>query len=304
MRKITSIILFMFTALIMSAAPLFPPDTTFQYNNRKVVIMDNDDELNISVYHLNAQGDTVVTRKVYEGIFSEERSIERRYETGFEIFVSDIFKPKNKRCESRSQWSGFGIGFANLPEGFDFDGELASVLRLSRSRQYNLNLLEGSWRMGNSIFTGITGMGIQFNSMHLQRNKAIEVMDYHSVMTTTDAGNEYNKSRLHYTYLTFPLLIETSWNIGQRSFFFINAGIVAKVKTASSSKVWYDNENGEERKKKLPGDLNLRPVTFDLLAQAGINNVGFFVSYTPLSLFNEHRGPKANQATIGMHYYF
>jgi len=304
MRKITSVILFLLTALIMSAAPLYPPDTTFQYNNRKVVIIDDDDELNISVYHLNAGGDTVETRKAYEGIFSEKRTIERRYETDFEIFVPDIFKPKNKRCESRSQWSGFGIGFANLPAGFDFDGELASVLKLSRSRQYNLNLLEGSWRMGNSNFTGITGMGIQFNSIHLQRNKAIEVVDYNSVITTTNNGDEYNKSRLHYTYLTFPLLVETSWNIGHRSFCFINAGIVAKVKTASSSRVWYDNEHGDEQKKKLPGYLNLRPVTFDLLAQAGINHVGFFVSYTPLSLFNEHRGPKANQYTIGMHYYF
>src|SRR5690554_1011938 len=304
MRKITSIILFLLTALLTSAAPLFPPDTTFQYNNRKVVIADDNNELSVSVYQLNVQGDTVETDKIYEGIFSDERNIERRYETGFEIFVPDIFKPNKKSCESRSHWAGFGIGFANLPEGFDFDGEFASVLKLSRSRQYNLNLLEGSWQIGNSIFTGITGMGIQFNSLHLQRNKAIEVIDYHSVMTTTDAGEEYNKSRLHYTYLTFPLLIEASWDIGRRSFFFINGGIVAKVKTASSSRVWYDNEHGEERKMRFPGDLNLRPVTCDLLAQAGVNNVGFFLSYSPLSLFNEHRNPKANQATIGMHYYF
>ena len=304
MRKITTILVFLLPALCMTASPLLPPDTTFQYNNRKVVITDDNNELSVSVYQLNEQGDTVGTNKIYEGIFSEERTIERRYETGFEISIRDILSIGRKQCESRSQWSGFGIGFANLPEGYDYDGELASVLKLSRSRQYNLNLLEGSWRMGNSIFSGITGMGIQFNSIHLQRNKAIEVIDYNSVITTTNSGEEYNKSRLHYTYLTFPLLVEASWNIGHRSFFFINAGIVGKVKTASSSKVWYENEHGDEQKKKLPGDLNLRPVTFDLLAQAGINHVGFFVSYTPLSLFNEHRGPKANQATIGMHYYF
>lgn len=152
MRKITSLLFFLLPALCITAAPILPPDTTFQYNDREVVIKDNNDQLNIEVYRLNDADDTVGMRKIYEAVYSDERNIERRYETGFEIFVPDIFKPKNKRCESHSQWAGFGIGFANLPEGSDFNGELASVLKISRSRQYNLNLLEASWSMGNSIF--------------------------------------------------------------------------------------------------------------------------------------------------------
>lgn len=303
-KKITCITVFLLPALFMAASTFLPPDTTFLYNNRKVVINDKDNELNVSVYHLDTQGDTTEVRKIYEGIFTEDKSIERRYETGFDISIPDIFKSRDKRRENRSHWSGFGIGFASLPEGFDFDGELASILNLSRSLQYNLNLIEGSWRMGNSNFTGITGIGMQFNAIHLQSNKAIEVQDYRSVITTAESGMEYNKSRLHYTYLTFPLLVETSWNFGRRSYFFVNAGIVAKVKTASSSGVWYTDENGKKQKTKFQGDLNIRPVTFDLLAQAGINNIGFFASYTPLTLFRDNKGPKGNQATIGLQYYF
>jgi hypothetical protein len=303
-KKITSIIALLLPALYMAASPLLPPDTTFQYNNRKVVISDNDNELNISVYHLNAQGDTVQSRKIYEGIFTEERSIERRYENGFDISIPDIFKPKDKRRTSRAHWAGFGVGFSNLPEKFDFDGELASVLNLSRSLQYNLNLIEGSWRIGNSNFTGITGAGIQFNAIHLQTNKAIKVEDYKSVIATTNPGSEYKRSRLHYTYLTFPFLVETNCNIGHKSHFFVNAGVVAKVKTASSSKVWENDENGKSRKTKLPGELNIRPVTLDLLAQGGFNDFGFFVSYTPFNLFRENKGPKANQATVGLQLYF
>jgi len=303
-KEITCIIALLLPALCMAASPLLPPDTTFQYNNRKVVISDNNDELNVSVYHLNAQGDTVQSRKIYEGIFIEGRSIERRYENSFDISIPDIFKPKDKRRASRSHWAGFGVGFSNLPEKFDFDGELASVLNLNRSLQYNLNLIENSWRMGNSNFTGIVGAGIQFNAIHLQSNKAIEVEDYRSVITTTDPGSVYRRSRLHYTYLTFPFLIETNWNIDHGSHFFINAGVVGKVKTASSSKIWWNDENGRKQKTKLPGELNIRPVTFDLLMQAGINNFGFFASYTPISLFRNNKGPEANQATIGLQLYF
>lgn len=304
MKKTTFIIAFLLPALYMAASPLLPTDTTFHYNNRKVVISENDNEMNISVYHQNEQGDTVQSRKIYEGIFTEGRSIERVYENSFEISVPDIFKPKSKRRASRSHWAGFGVGFSNLPEGLDFDGELASIINLSRSLQYNLNLIEGSWRMGNSNFTGVIGMGIQFNAIHWQNNKAIEIEDYKSVITTTEPGNEYIKSRLHYTYLTFPLLIETNWDLGRKSHLFVNAGVVAKVKTASSSKVWQNDENGKKQKTNLPGELNIRPVTLDLLAQGGINDIGFFVSYSPFNLFRNNKGPAANQATIGLQFYF
>lgn len=304
MKKTAFIIAFLLPALYMAASPIVPADTTIHYNNRKVVISENDNEMNISVYHQNEEGEMVESRKIYEGIFIEGRSIERVYENNFEISIPDIFKPKSKRRPSRSHWAGFGVGFSNLPEGLDFDGELASIVNLSRSLQYNLNLIEGSWRMGNSNLTGIVGMGIQFNSIHWQNNKAIEVVDYKSVITTTDPGEEYRRSRLHYTYLTFPFLIETSWDLGRHSHFFVNAGVVAKMKTASSSKVWQNNENGKREKTKLPGELNIRPVTLDLLVQGGVNDWGFFASYSPFSLFRSNKGPEANQATIGVQLHF
>lgn len=304
MKKITFIIAFLLPALYMAASPLMPTDTTFHYNNRKVVISDNNNELNISVYHQNEKGETTESRKVYEGIFTDGRSIERVYENSFEISVPDIFKPKSKRRPSYSHWAGFGVGFSNLPVGFDFDGELASITNLSRSLQYNLNLIDGSWQMGNSNFTGIVGMGIQFNAIHWQNNKAIEVKDYKSIVTTTEPGHEYRRSRLHYTYLTFPFLIETNWNLGRHSHFFLNAGAVAKVKTASSSKVWKNNENGKKEMTKLPGELNIRPFTLDLLVQAGVDDWGFFASYSPFTLFRDSKGPEANQATIGVQFYF
>lgn len=304
MKKIAILIALLLPVLYMTASPIVPTDTTLQYNDRKVVITEDGDEINISVYRQTETGETVPAQKIYEGIFTENRNIERRYESGFEISVPDIFKPKKNRRPSYSHWAGFGVGFTNLPQSFNFEGELSSIINLSRSLQYNLNLIDGSWRVGDSNFTGVTGMGIQFNAIHWQNNKAIEVEDYSSVITTTAPVDEYRRSRLHYTYLTFPLLIETNWNLGRGTDFFVNAGVVAKVKTASSSRIWWNDENGQKQKTKFPGDLNIRPITLDLIAQAGIDDIGFFVSYTPFDLFRENRGPKGNQATIGIQFYF
>lgn len=304
MKTISFTLFFLLSALYMAASPLHPADTTIHYNDRKIIISEDNGELNISVYQQNEQGNTIQEEKIYEGIFTNGRSVERVYENRFEISVPDIFKPKSKRRPSRSHWAGFGIGFSNLPDGLDFDAGLAPIVNLNRSLQYNLNLLEGSCRLGNSNFTGITGMGIQFNSIHWQNNKSIVVEDFKSVVATADPGMEFRRSRLHYTYLTIPLLIETNWNLGRGSHFFVNAGVVAKVKTASSSKTWRNDENGKKQMTKLAGELNIRPITMDLLAQGGINDIGFFVSYSPFTLFRNNRGPVANQATIGLQYYF
>lgn len=304
MKKNAILTALLLPAFYMTASAMVPTDTTFKYNNRKVVITENNDELNVSVYHQTEAGDTVQSQKIYEGIFTDEQSIERRYENSFDISIPDIFKPKKKRRPSRAHWAGFGVGFANLPNGLDFDGELSSIINASRSLQYNLNLIEGSRQLGNSNFTAITGMGIQFNAIHWQNNKAIEVEDYTSVITTAGPGDEYRRTRLHYTYLTFPLLVETNWDFGRGSHFFLNAGVVAKVKTASSSRIWWNDENGQKQKTKFPGDLNIRPITLDLLAQGGFNDFGFFVSYSPFTLFRNNKGPEANQATVGLQLYF
>lgn len=260
-------------------------------------------QLNIKVFHEDEHGNIIESEKVYEGIYTEEKSIERQYES-FEISIPDIFKPKKDRRPSRSHWAGFGVGFANFPNGLDYEGDLSSIINASRSRQFNLNFFDGSQRLGNSNLTAITGIGIQFNSIHCQNNKAIEVQDYTSVITTTAPNEEYRKSRLHYTYLTFPLLFESNWNLGRGSYFFLNAGVVAKVKTASTSRIWWNDDNNRKQKTKFPGDLNIRPVTLDLLAQGGVNDFGFFVSYSPFSLFRNNKGPEANQATIGLQLYF
>ena len=303
MKKITILNILLFASIYLAASTILPSDTTYQYKNKQVVVSEEDDQLNIKVFHEDEHGNIIESEKVYEGIYTEEKSIERQYES-FEISIPDIFKPKKDRRPSRSHWAGFGVGFANFPNGLDYEGDLSSIINASRSRQFNLNFFDGSQRLGNSNLTAVTGIGIQFNSIHWQNNKAIEVQDYTSVITTTAPNEEYRKSRLHYTYLTFPLLFESNWNLGRGSYFFLNAGVVAKVKTASSSHIWWNDDNNRKQKTKFPGDLNIRPVTLDFLAQGGVNDFGFFVSYSPFSLFRNNKGPEANQATIGLQLYF
>lgn len=304
MKQLTIMLFLLIPALAIASTLNLPTDTIIYHNNKKIVINDSNKNISVDIYHVNAVGDTICNEKIYEGVFLGDKSVEKEYNNSFNISIPDIFKPKDKRNTTNTHWSGFGVGFSNIPDGFNFDGEMASILNVSRSLQYNLNFTDGYFNLGKSNVKLVTGMGIQFNSIHFQNNKAIEVIDYKSIITTTEVGGEYNNSRLHITYLTFPLLLETSFPVGKNSsHIFLNGGVILKAKTASSSKVWR-NVDGKERRTKLSGDLNLRPVTFDLLVQAGFDDCGIFASYSPLNLFLNKKGPEGNQATIGLQYYF
>lgn len=298
------IVLFFLVSLLATAKNYELRNDTIIHKNKKIVIDDSNNDIKIDIFSINAEGDTIYNEKIYEGVFVGDKSVEKEYNNSFTVSIPDIFKPKDKRRNTRlHHWNGFGVGFSNLPKGFDFDGEMASIVNVSSSLQYNFNFAVVVFDFGKSNFRGNTGMGIQFNSIHFQSNKAIEVVDYKSVITTTEVGHEYRNTRLHATYLTFPLLVETSFPVSRHTHIFVNGGLVLKAKTASSSKVWKDVD-GKKQKTKMPGDLNLRPVTFDILLQAGINNCGIFASYSPLNLFMNNKGPKGNQATIGLQFYF
>ena len=304
MKQLTIALFFLTPLLVMGNSFELANDTVIYHNNRKIVIDDSNDNITVDIYQVNAEGDTLCNEKIYEGVFIDEKSIEKVYDNSFIVSIPDIFKPKEKRNTTKEHWSGFGVGFSNLPDGFNFEGELASIINVSRAIQYNLNFGSGGFVFAKNNLKAVVGMGIQFNSIHFQNNKSIEVIDYKSVITTTSLGSEYSNTRLHYTYLTFPILIEKTLPIGKRSSHaFINGGVVIKAKTASSSKVWQEID-GKKQKTKIPGDLNIRPVTFDLLVQAGFNDYGVFASYSRLSLFLNNKGPKGNQVTFGFQIYF
>lgn len=298
--KITIIATLVLLSLPMIASDLVVlPDTTLQYRDKLIVVKDVEDETTVSVYHIN-ENDTIKHQMIYEGIFAEEKTIEREYDNRFEISIPEVFRPK-KRNHFDAHWGGFGIGFTNLPETMNFDGELSSVITPSNSLQYNLNFGDATYSFGMNNVRLVLGLGIQFNSVHLQSNKAIEVENFKSIITTTEQGDNYNTSRLHFTYITIPFLLE--YNSPSRRGFFINGGVVGKIKTASSSKVWY-YEDGKKRKAKMPGDLNIRPVSVDFIVQAGFGSYGIFASYSPLDLFMSNKGPKGNQVAIGLQFYF
>jgi hypothetical protein len=102
--------------------------------------------------------------------------------------------------------------------------------------------------------------------------------------------------------INVPLLLEWQQK-GYRSL-FISAGVECSFKTASSSRIWYTDERGKKQKDKVDTDMTLRPVTMDILVQAGIDRYGLFARYSPISIFEKNKGPELYPLTFGAMLYF
>ena len=169
MRQLTIVLFFLLPLLTTAKSFELPSDTIIYHKNKKIIINDSNNDIKVDIFRINAEGDTVYNEKIYEGVFVGDKSVEKEYNNSFTVSIPDIFKPKDKRRNTRPHhWNGFGIGFSNVPKGFNFDGEMASIVNVSRSLQYNFNFATVVFEFGKSNFRGNTGMGIQFNSIHFQ----------------------------------------------------------------------------------------------------------------------------------------
>lgn len=98
MKTFFAILVFLASLGYVNASSFFPADTTFHYQNRMVVIREQPDEINVSVYRCNEAGDTIRSNKIYEGIFTDNKSVEVVMKTGL-TYSSPIFLNRRKNAK-------------------------------------------------------------------------------------------------------------------------------------------------------------------------------------------------------------
>lgn len=207
-----------------------------------------------------------------------------------------------------AHFSGFGIAFIgmNASSGSSKDAEdFSSSVKMSSSLKYDLSFFDHKYSLGRNNLSFVTGLGIEFNSVHFVSNVFLNYVDNKAVIETVPDGY-LNNARFHSTYLTAPFLIELNSGRYTGDFpFFINAGVLLKLKTMSSSKVWNSSKNPAGSGKLLISkEIGLKPITMDFIIQAGKGNWGIFATYSPISPFQKDLGPELNTYSIGLKMYF
>ncbi|WP_363318617.1 outer membrane beta-barrel protein [Massilibacteroides sp.] len=275
-----------------------PTDTTIRIDNKRIDITETSDRMKVRIYELDKRGDEVEKEMIFEGHYKNGQSYEnRRHRRSINIPL-----PTWDR-DFDAHWAGFGMGFTNFADGsFNINDIDGVSLRSENSLEYNLNFLEKSFPISRYNWAIVTGVGMRWNRYRLKTNNHFEENENGiTVLEPAPEGITYSRSNLNTTSLTFPALIEWQSRRIKGDRFFLSAGVVGVVKTISSSKVQYRDENNKKHKEKMDRGMNIRPVTMDFLIQGGYDWIGFYVKYSPVGLFEGGKGPKVHPVSIGLH---
>lgn len=278
-----------FMGLLAAEVGPMPVDTTIRLDKKSIEVKDNGDRLKVRVYETDTDGTETDDELVFEGHYRDGQSYERRKH----IRTINIPVPTWDRDFS-AHWAGFGMGF-NSFTGDDLP------LRKGNSLEYNLNFMEFSLPFSRYNWAIVTGAGIRWNRYRLDTDAYLMEVDGVTQLVPVTDDMDFKKSKLNTTSITIPVLLEwQTRKVRHRPRFFISGGVVGVVKTMSSSKVTYLNNKGKSKTEKMDGGMNLRPVTMDLLLQAGVGCMGLYFKYSPIESFESDKGPKVNPLSFGI----
>ena len=272
-------------------------DTVIVVENKRIEVKDNGDRMKVKVYELTEEGDSIDSDMVFEGHYRDGQNYERRKH----IRSLNIPVPTWDKDFS-AHWAGFGMGFCNFADGSLHVNDVDGVsLRGGKSLEYNLNFMEWSFPFSRYNWAVVTGAGMRWNRYRLDTNNYFKEVDGVTVLQPAPEGITYKASKLNTTSLTIPLLLEWQKRRHHKTSYFFSAGVVGVVKTMSSSKVVYTDDRGKTRKEKMDGGMNLRLVSMDIMLQAGLDWIGIYARYSPVSAFKHNKGPELYPVSIGLH---
>ncbi len=212
--------------------------------------------------------------------------------------------PFNKK-RFDGNWGGLMLGFNNyvnyagemdVPVGYEY-----LDLNFGGSRTFALNLIEQNFSIIRNKFGITTGIGFQWYNYRFAKNAQI-FANQPMINGALDTVNisKYKKSKLGYTTLNIPLLLEFQTNANHnRKSFHINAGLIFGVKLSSSTKTIIDD--GATTKIKTSDNFYLNPIRLDATVGIGYGIINLFASYSLTPLFKEKEGPKLYPVTAGIY---
>lgn len=296
---LTSALLFLSACLIK--AEELPADTTFQYNRKYIKVEDDSDQIKVKVFEKNESSDTVQYKQLYEGIFSDEKSYEKwTVQESFGRF-NIPFLTKKKKNQMVSHWGGIGIGFANIADPSLNMTEVNGVsIDAGSSHEWFINLSGGVLPLYRNNLGITSGVGISWLNLRLDKNTHLVDVDGVTGVYSAPEDIQYSLSRLIVTRINIPLMLEWQPTIAGRHKAFISAGLVGGVKTYSSYKVKYKDQEGNKVGKLEDRGLNTAPLSLDYMVQAGYDDLVIYAKYSQFSLFQSDKGPGVRTVSLGI----
>lgn len=284
------------TGMAQENEPIVTQDTTLYVNGRKIVIKENGNKIKVKLYEQSSKGDTIENDQLFEGIYTNGQTTERR--TAFSVpFMKK--KPFNK---FNPHVAGIYIGYSRMANSFLSFGDPKEVdLQANKSWEIGFTLFDGSLALTRDNQWGLSaGLGWGYTSFRVDGNYAFNKIDNVTEVVPGLAGDDgFSESRLRYFYFRIPVTVEWQKKFGRKGPLFFSAGLEAEIRHGVKSKVKYAGQ-----KRNIGNDLNVNPLGINLLVQGGYDDLGVYMRYSTYSLFQKNKGPELYPFSFGLCWYW
>lgn len=227
-------------------------------------------------------------------------------------FISYIFiqhsNPRRdslRKNRSEAHWMGLDIGMTVLQnDNFGNSFSQAPYLKNSPATSIlvNLNLIEYKFNFGTPIVGLTTGFGFRFQHLSINNNYQLfrpSQSNNNKLSASIDTTLSYQRNRLNSTYLTVPLLLEFNSSPNEWKSFYAAIGVVGGIRIGSSY-FRKGTVDGVQFKYKEKHKFGLNPFQLDAVIRAGYRNLGFFVQYGLIQLFEPEKSEKVYPLSFGL----
>ena len=204
---------------------------------------------------------------------------------------------KNEKHWHQANWGGIDFGvnvLTNGDFGTSFNKNKYWENDPANSFNYNLNLFSKKHYIYQNNVGIVTGLGFNFTQFAFKNNYVIK-STVDSVYAQIDTVYSYTKNKLKAAYVQVPLLLELSTDDNNR---YISAGLIGGLRIGS--KVKYEGEfNGKNFHEKIKGTYDLNSFKLDATVRVGVGNVGVYLTYALIPLFETGKTVPVHPLTFG-----
>jgi hypothetical protein len=235
--------------------------TTFNFGNKRVIILDNEDEIDSLHYR-------------------RQRNRNFRHWNGFYIGVAGYLTPAQS---------------FTMVKPFDY-----MELDYSKCRNFQINLFQQNIHLIKNYLNLCTGIGFEFNQYQFANKVRLNPdssFAWGEVDSTTTFA--YKKNRLKSYYITAPVILEVNTSSNPRKAFHIGLGVVGKYLMGGRSKQVL-LKDGNKFKNIKNDSYNINPFAVDAYASVGYGNFTIFAQYGLTEMFTNNKGPELYPFSVGI----
>lgn len=276
-----------------------PQQATVTTEGDSIIIRKGSGNMRIRIYEEQpANGDSKET-EIYEGVY-----LERVEEPDKRTFLDALpFIPTKKKDNAYEPHnSGLFIGYSRMGSDFlSFDNNGTANLNLSRSWEFGFNIISLAHNFRKNPHWGLNfGVNWGYRSFSFNGNRALLKTDKQAYFAESNEENSYSNSRLRHFFFRIPITMEWQQKVGREDKLFFNIGPEFEIRHGVKS-FTHINGGGKQRVGK---DMYVRPVSVNLLVQAGYGDFGLYLRYATTSLFQKDKGPEMSPYSFGIAWYW